>query len=120
MQCKVGPLQNILLTVHPSLSPVVIAISEDSNRKDNAMSNGATVITGATNIENVRLLTIEHGLRLQVKTGLGFTGNRIVNAAKAVLQNAGIAPKRTHKALLAQFVEYRAKFAAENPPTAQQ
>lgn len=70
------------------------------------------VITGV-GIERYRLLSIEKGLELQVKTGLGFSGNRCVNAAKYVLESNGIKPKRTHKALLEQFKAYRATKDAE-------
>ena len=70
------------------------------------------VITGV-GIDRYRLLAIEKGLELQVKTGLGFSGNRCVNAAKQVLESVGIKPKRTHKALLEQFKTYRAKKDAE-------
>ncbi len=70
------------------------------------------VITGV-GIERYRLLAIEKGLELQVKTGLGFSGNRCVRAAQQVLESAGIKPKRTHKALLEQLKTYRATKDAE-------
>ena len=69
--------------------------------------NETIVITGADNIRKVQMLTIQSGLTLQVNTGLKHSRNGCVNGAKAILQNAGIKPKRNIKALLNQFYEYR-------------
>ncbi len=72
----------------------------------------ATVITGV-GITRYRLLAIESGLKLQAKTGMKSTGNRVPNAARYELLQAGIQPKRTIKALLEQFQAFRAKQDAE-------
>lgn len=80
------------------------------------MADGTIVITGENNIKGVQLMTIQRGLELQVKTGLGFSGNRVLHGAQAVLQAAGIKPKRTASAVLKQFAAYRAKWQAKNLP----
>jgi hypothetical protein len=46
--------------------------------------DGATVITGAANIELVRLAAIRRGLELELNTPLRHSRNMVFNAAKQV------------------------------------
>jgi len=68
---------------------------------------GGTIVTGEADIRKVQYAAIQSALTLQVRTGLKHSRNAPPDAARAILSNAGIKPKRTIKGLLEQFYKYR-------------
>jgi hypothetical protein len=68
---------------------------------------GGTIVTGEADTRKVGLLSIQLALTLQVRTGMKHSRNAPVIGARNLLEAAGIKPKRSIKALLQQFYEYR-------------
>jgi len=81
-----------------------------------AIPGGGVIVTGEADTRRVGLLSIQTALTLQVRTGMKHSRNAPVNAARHLLTQAGITPKRSIKALLNQFYEYRKGIDPEATP----
>lgn len=70
---------------------------------------GASVIVPGDNdmVRKVAYLAVQSALELQVVTGLGHSQNAPVRAARRILVEHGIKPKRRIRDLVMQFYEWR-------------